>query len=97
MTITELEPRIQTAAVTVYTKKPCFGCDKTKEKLDEAGVEYIAIDIQKDAAAFRYVTETLGLTQAPVVVVSTLDEDVVWSGLQPQMIKKHITHRADVA
>lgn len=100
MTVTDLTQRIQArdgVAVVVYTKKPCFGCDKTKEKLDEADIVYTAVDVQQDEAAFHYVTEILGYRQMPVVVASTIEGDVVWSGLQPEMIRKHITHRQDVA
>lgn len=100
MTVTDIQPRIEArdgAAVVVYTKKPCFGCEKTKEKLDEAGIEYTAVDVLADETAFHYVTEVLGYRQMPVVVVSTIEGDYVWSGLQPQKIREHITHRQDVA
>jgi glutaredoxin-like protein NrdH len=80
-----------TPAVVVYTKNDCFGCDKTKSVLDRERAEYTAVNVEDDAAAYKYVTETLNFRQMPVVVVSTPDGDEVWSGLQPQMIKKHIT------
>jgi glutaredoxin-like protein NrdH len=84
-------------AVVVYTKHGCFGCDKTKAKLDEKNIPYTAVNVQEDATAYDYVTETLGYRQMPVVIASTLEGDVVWSGLQPTMIREHITHRADAA
>lgn len=84
-------------ATTVYTKNDCFGCDKTKAKLDENDVAYTAVNVEEDATAYKYVTETLNFRQMPVVVVSTPEGDEVWSGLQPQMIRKHITHRLDAA
>lgn len=82
-------------AVVVYTTTPCFGCGKTKEKLDENDIEYTAVDVKADEGAFNYVTEELNFRRMPVVVVNTPDGEVIWSGLQPQMIKKHITHRAE--
>lgn len=87
----------QDIAVTVYTKNDCFGCSKTKEKLDQASIEYTTVNVEEDATAYDYVTETLKLRQMPVVVVSAQDKDTVWSGLQPTKIREHITHRADAA
>lgn len=100
MTITDITPRIEardSAAVVVYTKEECWGCGKTKGLLDAAGIEYTEVDIEKDPVAYKYVTETLGYRQAPTVVVSTMEGDVHWSGLQPIKIRDHITHRADAA
>lgn len=87
----------QNIAVAVYTKHNCFGCTKTKDKLDQAGVEYTTVNVEEDATAYKYVAETLGLRQMPVVVVSAPDGETVWSGLQPTRIREHITHRADAA
>lgn len=97
---TDLTQRIQArdgVAVVVYTKHGCFGCDKTKAKLDEASIHYTTVNVQEDETAFHYVTEVLGYRQMPVVVASAIEGDVVWSGLQPEMIREHITHRADAA
>lgn len=88
----------QEIAVAVYTKNDCFGCTKTKDKLDQSGIEYTTVNVEDDAAAFEYVTVTLGLRQMPVVVVdSPLSGRTVWSGLQPTMIREHITHVANAA
>ena len=84
-------------AVVLYTKNDCFGCGKTKEKLDENSIFYTAVNVEEDAAAFHYVTEVLGYRQMPVVIASTPEGDVVWSGLQPAKIREHITHRQDKA
>lgn len=83
-------------AVVVYTKNDCFGCGKTKDKLDENGIQYTAVNVEEDPTAFHYVTEVLGYRQMPVVVVSSIEGEEIWSGLQPQKIREHITHRADV-
>lgn len=87
----------QNIAVTVYTKNDCFGCKKTKDKLDQSDIEYTSVNVEEDATAYKYVTETLGLRQMPVVVVSAPDGDTVWFGLMPGKIREHITHRADAA
>lgn len=84
-------------AVVIYTTNGCFGCDKSKAKMDEHHIYYTAVNVQDDAAAFHYVTEVLNLRQMPVLVVSTPEGDEIWSGLQPAMIRKHITHRQDAA
>ena len=85
----------QDIAVVVYTKNNCFGCTKTKDKLDQAGIEYTTVNVEEDAAAHKYVTETLKYRQMPVVVVSGPEGGTVWSGLAPTKIRDHITHRAD--
>ncbi|UVF61034.1 thioredoxin [Arthrobacter phage Sakai] len=97
---TNLTHRIQArdgVAVVVYTKNGCFGCTKSKEKLDEADIVYTEVNVEEDATAYHYVTEVLGYRQMPVLYVSTIDGDRHWSGLQPQKIREEITHRADAA
>jgi len=84
-------------AVVLYSKNNCFGCTKTKEKLDEHHIFYTAVNVEEDAAAFHYVTEVLGIRQMPVVIASTPEGDEIWSGLQPAKIREHITHRQDAA
>ena len=84
-------------AVVVYSKNDCFGCGKTKDKLDENNILYTEVNVEEDATAYHYVTEVLGYRQMPVVVASTETGDIIWSGLQPEKIREHITHRKDVA
>jgi glutaredoxin-like protein NrdH len=73
------------ATVTVYSTPDCVQCRLTYLALDRAGVEYTVVDLTQDAAARRYVTEHLGHTTAPVVVV---DGDPVrhWSGFRRERI-----------
>jgi glutaredoxin-like protein NrdH len=100
MTVSDITQHIQArdgVAVVLYTKNECFGCTKTKEKLDENDIYYTAVNVEEDATAFHYVAETLGYRQMPVVIASTPAGDVIWSGLQPAMIREHITHRPDLA
>ncbi|WP_411730939.1 glutaredoxin family protein [Paeniglutamicibacter sp.] len=70
-------------AITIYTKPGCFGCRKTAEKFTEARVAFTEVDITQKLAALEYVTEELGYSQAPIVVV---DDDFHWSGLNPTNI-----------
>jgi Glutaredoxin and related proteins len=84
-------------ACVVYTKDDCRQCVMTKGLLDKAGIYYTTVNAEHDPTALEYVTETLGYRQMPVVVASTIDGDIVWSGFQPLKIREHITHRADAA
>lgn len=84
-------------AVVVYTKDDCRQCDMTKSLLDKAGIYYTPVNAQHDETAFKYVTETLRYRQMPVIVASTIEGDIVWSGFQPAKIREHITHRAEAA
>lgn len=95
MTHTQTIQERDGVAVVVYTKNDCFGCEKTKAVLDREHIYYTIVNVEEDATAYTYVTETLGYRQMPVVVASTPAGDIVWSGLQPAMIRAHITHRAD--
>ncbi|MHA7294342.1 glutaredoxin family protein [Arthrobacter sp. HLT1-21] len=74
-------------AITVYTKPGCFGCGKTIEKFQAAAVELQIVDLAETPAALEYITEELGYSQAPVVVV---DDDTHWSGLNPVNIQRVI-------
>lgn len=67
--------------VTVYTKNSCPFCDRTKEFLDELGVEYNVRNIEEDDSNFDEVIK-LGYQQVPVVVT---DNDS-WSGHQPTLL-----------
>lgn len=67
-------------SITVYTKPGCFGCRKTVEKFSAAHLDFEEIDLTQEPAALEYVTEELGYSQAPIVVV---DDHFHWSGLNP--------------
>ena len=73
--------------VTLYTKPGCFPCRKTLQKFQEAGIEPRVGDLTENPAALEYVTEELGYSQAPIVVV---DDDFHWSGLDPLSIERAI-------
>ena len=75
-------------SVTLYTTGPaCVQCRLTRRRLDEAGIRYSEIDLSMEvnAAARDYVTEDLGYSQAPIVVVDDEPEHH-WSGFRPDRI-----------
>jgi glutaredoxin-like protein NrdH len=77
--------------ITVYLKPSgCFGCDKTKQKFTEAGVEFTSVDITTNPGALEYITEELGYSQAPVVVYEKDGSEDHWSGLNPVKIAQVI-------
>lgn len=67
--------------VTVYTKNSCPFCDRTKEFLDQLGVEYSVRNIEEDDSNFQEIID-LGYRQVPVVVT---DSDS-WSGHNPSLL-----------
>lgn len=67
------------ATYTVYTKPNCPLCVETKGYFDRKGVRFREVDITKVPAAFEYITEDLGYSQAPVVVNDADGQDH-WSG-----------------
>lgn len=74
--------------ITVYTAgSTCVQCTMTKRVLDAAGIPHSDVDLADptNSAAREYVTNALGYSQAPVVVV---DDRLHWSGFQPLKIKE---------
>lgn len=58
--------------VTVYGKKLCVKCDRTKAQMDKLGISYNYIDVEEnpdEAAVVRF----LGYTSLPVVSVGDID------------------------
>ena len=74
------------SAITIFTTGPqCIRCKMTKHAMDKKGVPYTEINIREDLDAATYVTEDLGYSEAPVVVV---DEHNHWSGFRPDLIDR---------
>jgi glutaredoxin-like protein NrdH len=71
----------------LYTKPGCFPCRKTLQKFQEAGIEPRIEDLSINPAALEYVSEELGYSQAPIVVI---DDDFHWSGLDLDNINRAI-------
>ena len=72
--------------MTVYSKPNCVQCTATYRALDGQGIDYQVVDLTGSDAALEYVTQELGYSQAPVVVV---DEHDHWSGFRPDKIDQH--------
>ena len=72
-------------SLTVYTTPDCIRCTITCRQLANAGLTYRTIDVSADPGARSYVTEELGYTEAPDVIVDQ-DEANHWSGFRPDRI-----------
>ncbi|RFA11785.1 NrdH-redoxin [Subtercola boreus] len=72
--------------VVVYVKPDCAACRATYRALDSRGITYRVVDVTENAAALGYITQELGYSQAPVVVV---DDNDHWSGFRPDRIVAH--------
>lgn len=68
--------------VTLYSKNNCHGCDATKRKLNDQGIQYIEKNVDHDEKA-RDKVIALGFMQMPVVVT---DKDT-WFGYRPDKIE----------
>lgn len=76
--------------VTVYTTGPaCMQCRLTRQCLTAAGIPFTEIDLTDDVNCNHrdYVTDELGYSQAPVVIVDGEPEHH-WSGFQPALITR---------
>ncbi|KHL03803.1 glutaredoxin [Sinomonas humi] len=70
--------------ITVYSKPACVQCNMTKKALDKKGLAYTEVDVTTTPAALEYITEDLGYSMAPVIVV---DDDNHWAGFNPDRIE----------
>lgn len=61
-------------------------CTMTCRALEKEGIGYRAVDVSEHGAALEYVTEDLGYSAAPVVVVDQ-DPQSHWSGFRRDRIK----------
>jgi glutaredoxin-like protein NrdH len=76
--------------VTVYTTgEGCMQCRLTRDRLAAAAIPATVVDLTDDAnAAHRaFVTEDLGYSQAPIVIVDDEPENH-WSGFRPDLIDR---------
>jgi glutaredoxin-like protein NrdH len=81
-------------SVTVYSAGPaCFQCKQTFLHLDRRGVAFTKVDLGVESAALEYVTDQLGYTQAPVVVVDDEPENH-WYGFRPDLIDRLLSGAA---
>jgi len=74
--------------VVVYTTgDACMQCKLTKDVLEAVGLTFVDYDLTDpaNASAREYVTDDLGYSSAPVVVVDDHDH---WAGFQPERIRE---------
>lgn len=73
-------------AITIYGTPDCFGCTKTAEKFEEAGITPDRVDLSQDKATTERL-KAAGYGQAPIVIqVINGDQKSQWSGLNPTKI-----------
>lgn len=70
--------------ITVYTKNGCPKCDMTKKVLKSEGIEFETFNIEKNAKAYDFVVNKLGLREMPVVVVEGQEP---FTGFQPDKLQ----------
>lgn len=54
--------------ITLYTQPLCRPCDRVKNKLKEAGIDFEEVDILKDEKAYSFVKYTIGAKSTPVLI-----------------------------
>ncbi|WP_019180117.1 glutaredoxin family protein [Microbacterium yannicii] len=85
-------------SVTVYSTGPgCMRCTLTCRCLTVASLPFTVVDLteERNAAQRSFVTDELGYTEAPVVLVDD-DPQHHWSGFRPDLIDRlaaHLTER----
>lgn len=73
--------------ITVYTKSGCPQCDMTKRVLTENEVPFEIKDVEKDAEAYSYIKDDLGLSAMPVVIV---EGEEPFTGFRPDKLNELI-------
>lgn len=76
--------------IVIYSRNPrvCMQCKMTKKRFDRFGIPYSTYDVDTDDIAYTYVTDVLGVTSIPVVVVTGIwDEPTMWTGFSPDLIQ----------
>lgn len=77
------------APITVYTQPHCKPCERVKEKLTKAGIQFEAVDLTLNNEAYDYVTKVLKVRSTPVVVSDT-HEPII--GYQPEKLQELIDY-----
>lgn len=57
-------------------------CETTHRALEKKGIEYVTVDVSRDAAALAFIRDELGYMQVPVVVAG----EEHWSGFRPDRL-----------
>lgn len=78
--------------ITVYGPETCPNCKKVLDFFARKGIAASKITMESGDANHRYITQTLGYQEAPVVVLDTVDAgskqpvNVHWSGARQDML-----------
>lgn len=75
-----------TPPVTLYGRTACPPCQRTKKKLEDAGIALRYVDVDQDQAALEGLSELEWVTALPVVVT----RDLEWCGYRPEHIRTAI-------
>ena len=59
--------------VKVYSKYNCKNCKQVKRLLKFSGIDYVEINVEDNAEAFKYVKEELGFSNLPVIVAQDVE------------------------
>lgn len=59
--------------VKVYSKYNCKNCKQVKRLLKFSGIDYVEINVEDSAEAFKYVKEELGFSNLPVIVAQDVE------------------------
>lgn len=77
--------------VTLYGRKSCPPCMRTKKLLEQDGVAFLYVDVDEDPAALDGLTDLEWVTALPVVICDELE--LRWCGYRPERIKELISAR----
>lgn len=79
--------------ITIYTTGPaCMRCRMTARKAADLGLSFTEIDVRQNAEALRWISEDLGYTEAPVVVVEDGTDQDHWGGFRPDQLARIAAH-----
>lgn len=76
-------------AVTVYTLPACRSCDRVKDKLTEAGIDFEVYDLLENPEAYTFIKDVLRVNSVPVVASDT-HEPII--GYQPDKLAELIDY-----
>ena len=74
--------------VTVYSTPGCKFCKKTKNFLDEEGIDYEEKNVAEDSEALKTMVKASGQKGVPVTVIG--DEDEVIVGFEEGKLREAI-------
>jgi glutaredoxin-like protein NrdH len=77
--------------VTVYSTPGCQQCRMTYVLLEQLGIRYKVVDLAENEEARTWVTEDLGYSAAPIVVVDQ-DPQNHWWGFRDDRLRALTAH-----